>query len=53
MVGNPHQWWTEKEQLNDFEKHVDRQVRLMLSQELGHSREAVVRSYIDELTNEH
>jgi len=35
-----------KEQLNDFEKHVDRQVRLMLSQELGHSREAVVKSYI-------
>jgi integrase len=35
-----------KEQLNDFEKHVDRQVRLMLSQELGHSREAIVKSYI-------
>ncbi len=32
-------------QLNDYEKHIDYQARLMISQELGHSRVEIVRSY--------
>ena len=33
-------------QLNAFEKHVDLQARLILSNELGHSRAQILRSYI-------
>jgi len=41
ILGGPSQ-----SQLNQFEKHVDMQARLCLSQELGHSRVSIVRSYI-------
>ncbi|MCD8573732.1 MAG: integrase domain-containing protein, partial [Gammaproteobacteria bacterium] len=32
-------------QLNAYEKHIDYQARLMISQELGHSRVEIIRSY--------
>jgi len=32
-------------QLNEYEKHIDYQARLMISQELGHSRVEIVKSY--------
>ena len=35
-----------KSQLNKIEQHIDMQARLLLSQELGHSRPGIVRSYI-------
>ena len=41
IVGGPN-----KSQLNEYEKHIDLKARLILSQELGHSRINVTRSYL-------
>lgn len=43
---SPIQGGPQKLSLNSFEKHIDKRARLMISQELGHSRIAITKSYL-------
>lgn len=44
---SPIQGGPKKTELNPFEKNIDNRARLMISQEMGHSRIAIVRSYLN------